>query len=311
MSKQPYLNVAIVQSTIDGTIAWNSNATYAPEMSPSESKRAWNEIMVAISQYNNLVETARPEVIILPELTLAHQYERKIADLAKQVGAIIIGGCDFKYVESTDEVVNQGLISVPRYWPHGTGRGQSRNIHFGKKHPARCEKDFIESIPGRTGKNNMSFLGCNEVFIIDLGNYGKIGISICADFYDIERYAYYKGRIQHLFIIAYNQDVKSFYYLAEAISRLVFCNVVICNTGHHGGSIAFSLYKEDYKRYIYKHEGAGLYTSQIISLPVEELLKAQQDAKSPEAKKFKSAPPGYSYKYPDKVVKAKDAKVVK
>ena len=120
MSKQPYLNVAIVQSTIDGTIAWNSNATYAPEMSPSESKRAWNEIMVAISQYNNLVETARPEVIILPELTLAHQYERKIADLAKQVGAIIIGGCDFKYVESTDEVVNQGLISVPRYWPHGS-----------------------------------------------------------------------------------------------------------------------------------------------------------------------------------------------
>ena len=97
MSKQPYLNVAIVQSTIDGTIAWNSNATYAPEMSPSESKRAWNEIMVAISQYNNLVETARPEVIILPELTLAHQYERKIADLAKQVGAIIIGGCDFKF----------------------------------------------------------------------------------------------------------------------------------------------------------------------------------------------------------------------
>lgn len=310
MIKVDFLNVAIVQSTIDNRIAWNPQAANAPEMSLTEAKRAWDEITIAITQYKNLDESARPEVIILPELTIAHQYEREIADLAKQVGAIIIGGCDFKYIDGCDEVINQGIISIPRYWPHGIGRGQSRNIHFGKKHPANFEKNFIESIPCRSGKGNMSFLGCNEVFIIDLGAFGKIGISICADFYDIERYAYYKGRIQHLFIIAYNQDVKSFYYLAEAISRLVFCNVVICNTGHHGGSIAFSLYKEDYKRYIYKHEGAGLYTSQVIKLPVADLHKAQQDAKCEEAKKFKSAPPGYNYKYPDKNMKTKEIKAV-
>ena len=97
--------------------------------------------------------------------------------------------------------------------------------------------------------------------------------------------------------------------MAEAISRLVFCNVVICNTGHYGGSIAFSLYKEDYKRYIYKHEGAKLYTSQVISLPVADLHKAQQNAASPQAKKFKSAPPGYNYKYPDKNLNVKNVNV--
>lgn len=131
------------------------------------------------------------------------------------------------------------------------------------------------------------------MYLIDAGKYGKIGLAICADFYDIERFTIYRGRIQHLFIIAYNKDVKSFYYLAEAISRIVFCNVVICNTGFYGGSIAFAPYQEDYKRYVYKHEGGNLYTNQIILLPVSGLQVAQ---KSGENEKFKGRPPGYVYK---------------
>lgn len=131
------------------------------------------------------------------------------------------------------------------------------------------------------------------MYLVDAGQYGKMGLAICADFYDIERFTIYRGRIQHLFIIAYNKDVKSFYYLAEAISRIVFCNVVICNTGFYGGSIAFAPYKDDYKRYVYKHEGGNLYTNQIVLLPVASLFKAQIGK---DNDKFKSCPPGYEYK---------------
>lgn len=306
---KPNLSVAIVQSTIDSSIAWNPLSANVPEMTSTEAKRAWNEIMVAISGYNNLSESARPEIIVLPELTIASQYEYRIKDLAKQVGAIIIGGCDFKYIDDNN-IINRGIISIPKYWPHGHGQGHPRNVHFGKKNPAEIEEGYIKAIPTKSGKGEMSFWPCKEVFIIDLGEYGKIGISICADFYDIERYAYFKGRIQHLFIIAYNQDIKSFYYLAEAISRLVFCNVVICNTGHYGGSIAFTLYKEDYKRYIYKHEGAGLCTSQVINLPVDDFVKAQHKY-GDAVKMFKSAPPGYDYKYADPNLNVKKIKVEK
>ena len=87
--------------------------------------------------------------------------------------------------------------------------------------------------------------------------------------------------------------MKSFYYLAEAISRIVFCNVVICNTGFYGGSIAFAPYFEDYKRYVYKHEGGNLYTNQIILLPVAGLYIAQTKGCDT---RFKSCPPGYVYK---------------
>jgi hypothetical protein len=42
---------------------------------------------------------------------------------------------------------------------------------------------------------------------------------------DLERAALYAGRIQHLFVVAYNQDTQSFFHISEALSRIMFCNV--------------------------------------------------------------------------------------
>ena len=156
-------------------------------------------------------------------------------------------------------------------------------MSYQKHFPAREEKHFLKDC----GKD---FESCNEIYVLDAGDYGRIGLAICADFYDIERYALYKGRIQHLFILAYNKDVKSFLFLAESISRLVYCNVVICNTGHYGGSICFSLKEKEYQRYIYRHEGANLFTSQIVELPVRS-FKESQKAKGSNG--YKNAPPEY------------------
>ena len=148
---------------------------------------------------------------------------------------------------------------------------------------------------------------CNEFYIVDLGKYGKLGVSICADFYDIERYTIYKGRIQHFLIIANNKGITSFYFLAEAVSRLVYCNVVICNSGHYGGSVCFTPSKYEYQRYSYKHEGHDLFTTQIVSLPVDALWKAQSE--NMEALNgFKNPPPGYEYHYEKYVEQAKGEK---
>jgi hypothetical protein len=76
----------------------------------------------------------------------------------------------------------------------------------------------------------------------------------------------------------------------------MFCNLVICNTGFYGGSLAVAPFYQPWRRTIYKHEGAKLATSQVISLPVHDLVRAQKGDRKKIASKddqylFKKVPP--------------------
>jgi hypothetical protein len=116
---------------------------------------------------------------------------------------------------------------------------------------------------------------------------------ICYDFLDLERLAMYRGRVHHFFVLAYNRDFESFYHSAEAFSRMACCNVVVCNTGYYGGSLAVSPYKEPFRRTIYRSQGAQLFSSQIIELPVDSLDKHQRTWTPKKDAEFKGLPPGY------------------
>src|SRR3546814_5336832 len=110
-----------------------------------------------------------------------------------------------------------------------------------------------------------------SVWLLDGGAIGTFGVMVCYDFLDLERIAMYRGRVQHLFILALNKDATSFRHVAEAVAQMVFRNVVICNCGHFGGSLAVSPYRQPERRTIYQHAGAGLATGQLIELPVAPL----------------------------------------
>ena len=275
------LKVAILQTSLDNKAAWSTYAVNKPMVNELEAVRVWNEIIHTMDDYVNLDDTRKPDVILIPEFSIAEQFENEIKNLAEQTGSIIITGLDFKV--KGKNVRNQAIVAIPYRWPHGFQKSRAKTFYFGKHFPAKEEKDFLREC----GKH---FEPCDEIYILDAGAYGRIGLAICADFYDIERYVLYKGRIQHLFILAYNKDVKSFLFLAESISRLVYCNVIICNTGHYGGSICFSLKEKDFQRYIYRHEGANLFTSQIVELPVKT-FKESQKAKGGNG--YKNVPPEY------------------
>ena len=281
------LNIGIIQAVVDADLTWNN----APQMDLYEANAIWKQIQAAFASFQEMSVTNRPDIVVIPELAVATNYESRIKDYARKLGTIVIAGLDFM-PKGEDGIGNQALVCIPRDWPKGenVGNVQQKMFYFGKHFASREEEKIIRE------KWKKTFKPCNEFYIVDLKEYGKLGVSICADFYDIERYAIYKGRIQHLLIIANNKDIKSFYFLAEAISRLVYCNVVICNSGHYGGSVCFVPAKKDYERYSYKHEGADLFTTQIVSLPVDSLWRAQLEDEE-ALRNFKNPPPGYEYHY--------------
>ena len=292
------LNIGIIQAIVDPDLAWSDT----PKMDIYEANVIWRQIQAAFASFQEMSDTKKPDIVVIPELAVATYFESRIKSYAQKIGAIVVAGLDFKQYDN-NRVSNRAIFYVPRDWPHGkqVGKVKATSFYLGKHFASREEMKIIKQ------DWNMSFVPCNEFYIVDLAEYGKLGVSICADFYDIERYAIYKGRIQHLLIIANNKDIKSFYFLAEAISRLVYCNVVICNSGHYGGSVCFTPAKHEYQRYSYKHEGHDLFTTQIVSIPVDALWKAQSEDMD-ALNGFKNPPPGYEYHYEKYVEQAKEEK---
>lgn len=280
---EDYLRIGLIQTSLDQDLAWDSNPLVCIEMSHMEELRVWNEIKKGFSSLKSEPENSRPHIIILPELTIPLSKEIELQKIASKLGAVVIAGLDFK--ENNGYIENKAVVFIPKSWPKVPSYGGVSKFYFGKTFFSYEEKQYFK-VKNKSGKP------WPAMYVLDAGSHGRIGIAICSDFFDIERFLVYRGNIHHMIVIAYNKDVKSYYFLAEAISRLVYCNVVICNTGFYGGSIVFSLYKDEYKRYIYKHEGGKLFTTQILNLPVKQLDEAQNST-TDEDKIFKAKPPGY------------------
>lgn len=279
MKFEEYLNIGFIQTIVEGAIAWpkEEGKPSARNMSEISERRAIEEVKKGFIDLLNNDE--KPHIIILPELSIPLGFEYELRQLCAASGAVVIAGLDF--VWNKEKVSNKAVVCVPRNWPT---QGKSRStsfFYFGKTHYSHYESSRF---PGQLQSET-------SMYILDADKYGKIGVAICSDFFDIERFVIYKGRIHHLLIIAHNVDTESYYFLAEAISRLVFCNVIICNSGEFGDSIAFSPKKKNYERIIYRHKGKGLFTTQLVKVPVES-LENEQKTGAPK-KEFKSKPPGY------------------
>lgn len=279
------LRLGLIQTTVNDNFAWPIERGEVT-MQKSEQIKVWREIKKGFINLKN--HSSQPHIIILPELSIPIGFIDDVKRISKKMGAVIIGGLDFIKGENENSAMNKAIIVIPQNWPARGFSKRVNTVHFGKTFFSSDEKKL--------------FTACNLIprpdpamYILDAGEFGRIGVAICSDFFDIERFVIYKGRIQHMLVIAHNMDINSYYFLCEAISRLVYCNVVICNTGFYGGSIVFSPYKKSHKRVIYKHEGKGLFTTQVVELPVKTLNEAQQKEEDKD-ELFKSKPPGYEYK---------------
>ena len=279
------LSLGIVQTTLDAELAWPSSAE-KPQISLTQDEHAWLELCKAMRFFHNGDIT--PNIIIIPELALPRT---RIKDFNNMVGAlnvIAVVGIDYKLDTEHNVAKNQGLIFVPKNYFQDRPSRSCTTIAFGKTYPAPAEERNLKEL-----NPSWSFGRDDNVYIIDCGKFGKIGVSICYDFMDIERALMYRGRIQHLFVLAYNRDLGMFRSLADSLSRTVFCNVVICNTGFYGGSLVVSPYYEPYRRTIYEHNGKGLFSTQVVNLPVKGLRMAQcDDIKINNKQIWKTPPPG-------------------
>ena len=282
--------VGIIQTTVNAELAWPKSAA-KPRMSSGQDAHAWQEICKAMRALKD--GDLAPKIVVLPELSLPRTRLADFEKLVCSLNVIAFVGVDYRLNQSTRQARNEGLVFIPTgFWKGRPSRTCTRII-FGKSHAAPGEKAKLKDL-----SPSWSYIGDNDVYIFDAENYGRIGVSICYDFMDLERAVMYRGRVHHLFVLAYNKDLGMFRSLADSLSRTVFCNVIVCNTGFFGGSIAVSPYHAAYRRTLYSHDGSGLFTTQVIKLPVKGVEQAlrgngeKKTIKKRNEKVFKDPPPG-------------------
>lgn len=284
------LHIGIIQTSLHADAAWvddkSGNWQQCVQMSEIEERRAKKEIRHFLASLRGLDHL--PDIILLPELSVPLGFEQKLRKAAEKLEAIVIAGLDYRIEAGEDgpTVSNEAVVIVPRRL---RGRQIARHTQVrrvGKTYPAPGEKKKLQNITGAS----VNFLAHPTVWIFESAELGKFAVAICYDFMDLDRIVMYRNKIQTLFILAYNRDTTSFDHLAEALSRMLFCNVVVCNCGQFGGSLAVSPFREPFLRSIYRHGGQCLPHAQLIQLPLAVLAAHQQGV---ESKDFKSLPPGF------------------
>ena len=285
------LNVGVIQTSLHYEAAWVDDKSgdwqQCVRMSLLEERRAKKEIRHYLASLRGL--DRQPDIVLLPELAVPIGFVNNLRRAAEKLESIVIAGLDYR-IESGQPypaVSNEAVVIIPRRL-----RGQQIALRteirrVGKTYPAPGEKEKLLGITGA----RVEFVENPTVWIFESADLGNFSVTVCYDFMDLERLVMYRKKIQTLFVLAYNRDTTAFSHLAEALSRMLFCNVVVCNCGQFGGSLAVSPFRKPYKRTVYKHLGQQLPNAQLIELPLANLLAHQIGDKS---KDFKSLPPGFS-----------------
>jgi hypothetical protein len=255
-------------------------------MSADAAQHSWAEIERAFKQFHAASE--RPEIVVIPEVSVPRGRLGAMKRLSGALGCLVIAGVDFELTE--EGVVNRAGVFVPTRWPEAGSSHSARTIFVGKTYPAEEEQKHISSItPPQV------FLSDPTLWVFDAEGLGRFGVCLCFDFMDVDRLPLYRGQIHHLFVLAHNRDIGSFAHIAESLCRTVYCNVVVCNTGWYGGSIAIAPFHDHTRRPVFQILGNELSTAQVIKLPVDIIDEAirNRTLEKDGRRLLKALPPGF------------------
>lgn len=286
------VRIGLIQPVIDPDKSWGHCPPYNINIDPITASRVWQEIKSGIALL--LKDPNKPDIILIPELHLPNDKISLIKSISLKNNVVIIAGIDFYKDPLYDRVRNRGVITIPNNWGSRLLSNRLNSLMFGKTYFTYMEKAMF---------NNLALKKCVEypeqnMYIFKSGKFGNFGIMICSDIFDIERMLLYQTRIHHLFIISLNKDLTTYFHMAESLARLLYCNIIICNTGFYGGSVVISPFDNQQDRLIYKYQGQKMFNTHLVSIPNESLDKAQNFDFSKNDKKknginFKASPPGY------------------
>lgn len=238
---------------------------------------------------NNILRSNRKcDYIVFPECSLPRRWAVNIAGkLAKQRISLIAGIEYYKYKNCEGVVRNDCLLSLSTNWP-----GYNSNILvLQPKHtPSHEERKSLANNSLKLFEPNPN---TNIFPVYKHGNF-HFGSIICSDLTNPLNRVRFQGKIDCLFVLEWNPDVKTFSFLVEGASHDIHSFVVQVNNRTYGDSRVRAPYRAEYKRDSVRLKG-GLSDSYLIAeINYTVLRKFQkQGIMTDGSSEFKPVPIGF------------------
>lgn len=237
-----------------------------------------------------LQESVRPDYIVLPELSIPLRWALRIARKLATNGVSLLAGIEYRSDRKTRGLRNDCLVSLVTHWPGYASHIVRLQPKFA---PAHQEREVLRTaVPGKrrvlyhpTGLLAMPTLYVHRGYCFSA--------LLCSDVTNIEHRNALRGELDTLFILEWNQDVKTFSSLVEATALDLHTFVVQVNNREYGDSRIRVAAKKDYARDVVQVKGGVTDFYVLGDIDYHALRREQRGQVAESNARYKPMPIGF------------------
>lgn len=279
---QERLTVRLVQ--VQATPDWSQGPEKTLPAPPGLLRAPLREILDGIESLDGSWNSERgPHLLMMPELVLHPDWAEAVAReaLDRQVG--FLSGQYWRLLPQAVRslgptqnsrkrfFVNEALLCLPN--PDDARWGLPVKFRVRKTRPAHIEVAMARHLTSALSVPHQIVPG-DEWYQISHPKWGPFTVAICSDLLDPGPWNLLKGRLLHLFMVAWNEDVRLYDAMTWTRAYELFVNLVAVNHGSKGGSLAWTPAHRE-ARELFQVHGEGHYLTADIVLPVWDLDEHQ------------------------------------
>ncbi|MFM5446392.1 RNA-directed DNA polymerase [Aeromonas veronii] len=238
---------------------------------------------------NNILKSEhRSDYIVFPECSLPRKWALNISMNLARKRISFIAGIEYHKPNSKNEVRNDCLLSLVTKWP---GYNSSFIFFQPKLSPAHTEENQLKAKSLKLSKPDPQ-----EILPIYIHGKYCIGVLICSDLTNPMNRVRYQGKVDSLFVLEWNPDVKTFSSLVEGSAHDIHTFIIQVNNRAYGDSRVRAPYRLDYKRDQVRIKGGLVDYFVIAKIDYKSLRKFQQKGKMTDSSsEFKPTPIGFTF----------------
>jgi hypothetical protein len=256
----------------------------------TEAQKNFTRLMRFLNRLTR--SNAKIDYIVFPELAMPWRWFMMVANELKKRKISVISGIEYLWLDKKGEVSNEAWCSL---MTNGLKYPDAALIRVLKTAPAEHEGQELKN----EGVSLRKTLSPGEFRAGDVIRHGSdaeaffFSVLICSDLTDINLREKLRGRVDALFVPAWNNDVETFNALVMASAFDLHAYVILANNGEFGDVRIRAPRYERFRRDILQLNGGEYDYFVVGSLDIGSLRRAQSNCRSPRDPRYKSIPIGY------------------